>query len=397
MFMLEKALRGGRGYWAWTGALLAVVCVGAWCYWLQLQAGLGITGLSRDIVWGLYIAQFTFLVGVAASAVMVVLPYYLHDFRVFGRVTILGEFLAIAAVTMCVLFIVVDMGRPSRVLNVLLHPTPGSMMFWDMAALAGYLLLNVLITRVTLEAERNDIAPPRWIRPVIIVSIPWAISIHTVTAFLYSGLPGRSFWLTAILAPRFLASAFAAGPALLILLCLVARRLRLVDVGREALQKLAVLVAYAVTVHVFLVLVEVFTVFYSQVPEHVAHFRYLYAGLAGHAALVPWMWSSAGLLALALGLLLAPRTRAREGTLVVACLATFVGLWIDKGLGLIVGGLVPSALGAVFDYSPTFPELTITIGIWALGALMVTAFLRITSGVRSQESGARSEECPGRS
>jgi molybdopterin-containing oxidoreductase family membrane subunit len=383
MFMFEKALDGGRGYWAWMAALLAVACAGAWSYGQQLEIGLGVTGLSRDITWGLYIAQFTFLVGVAASAVMVVLPYYLHDYALFGRLTILGEFLAITAVVMCGLFIVIDMGQPARVLNVLAHPTPRSMMFWDMAALGGYLVLNVIITRVTLEAERHGIAPPAWIRPVIVLSIPWAISIHTVTAFLYNGLPGRSFWLTAMLVPRFLASAFAAGPALLILLCLVLRRWWPLRIAREALASVAVIVAYATVAHVFFILLELFTAFYSQVPEHVRHFTYLYAGLEGHAGLVPWMWASSALAAVALVLLLVPRTRARDRTLALACAAIVVSIWIDKGLGLIVGGLVPSPLGAVADYAPTAREVLITAGVWAIGAAMVTGFFKITAGVRA--------------
>ena len=382
MFMFEKALRGGRGYWGWMAALLAVACAGAWGYAAQLQTGLGVTGLSRDVTWGLYIAQFTFLVGVAASAVMVVLPYYLHDYKLFGGLTILGEFLAISAVAMCGMFIVADMGQPSRVLNVLLHPTPQSMMFWDMAALCGYLALNIVITRVTLEAERNAVAPPAWIRPVIVLSIPWAISIHTVTAFLYNGLPGRSFWLTAMLVPRFLASAFAAGPALLILLCLAARRWWPLRVPREALGSIALIVTYASVAHVFFILLELFTAFYSQVPEHMVHFTYLYAGLDGHRTLVPWMWLSSALAVAALAILLRPQARGRDGMLAFACGAIIVSIWIDKGLGLIVGGLVPSPLGAVVDYVPTARELAITAGIWAVGAAMVTAFFKITAGVR---------------
>lgn len=385
MFMFEKALRGGWGYWTWMAGLLAVVSAGAWCYAEQLSVGLGVTGLSRDITWGLYIAQFTFLVGVAASAVVVVLPYYLHDHALFGRVTILGEFLAISAVVMCGLFIVIDMGQPSRVLNVLRYPAPSSLMFWDMAALGGYLVINVVITRVTLEAERNGTAPPGWIRPVIVLSIPWAISIHTVTAFLYNGLPGRSFWLTAILAPRFLASAFAAGPALLILLCLGLRRRWPLRIPGEAIGSIAVIVAYATAVHVFFVLLEIFTAFYSQVPEHMAHFRYLYVGLDGHTALVPWMWASAGLAAVALVLLIVPATRRHDATLAAACVAVFVSLWIDKGLGLVVGGFVPSPLGAVADYVPTGREMAITVAVWALGAIMVTGFFKITADVRARE------------
>ncbi|MFC1707852.1 NrfD/PsrC family molybdoenzyme membrane anchor subunit, partial [Planctomycetota bacterium] len=222
--MIEKALSGSRTYWTWIGVLLAIIFVGACCWVWQFVAGLTITGLSRDVVWGFYIAQFTFLVGVAASAVMVVLPYYLHDVKVFAKITILGEFLAVSAVIMCMSFIFVDMGMPIRSFNMFLHPTPHSMMFWDAISLGGYLVLNAVIAYVTLSAERRENAPPRWLKPIILLSIPWAVSIHTVTAFLYSGLGARPFWMTAVLAPRFLASAFAAGPALLILLALVVRR-----------------------------------------------------------------------------------------------------------------------------------------------------------------------------
>jgi len=382
MFMFEKALTGSRNYWYWILGLFVVIGLGLLAYLQQLEYGLGITGMSRDVTWGIYIAQFTFFVGVAASAVMVVLPYYLHNYKTFGKVTILGEFLAISAVTMCMLFIFVDMGQPARVLNVMFHPTPNSPMFWDMISLGGYFLLNAVIALITLSAERKGIAPPKWIKPVIIISIPWAISIHTVTAFLYSGLPGRSFWLTAILAPRFLASAFAAGPALLILLCLLIQKLTRYDVGQEALRKLAVIVTYGMILNVFFLLMEVFTSFYSRIPEHMEHFRYLFVGLEGHNALVPWMWTSAILAVISLLLLVTPKFRNSETWLPVICVIVFVSLWIDKGLGLIVGGFIPSPLGAITEYAPTLYEIAITLGIWALGFLMVTVFYKIALSVR---------------
>jgi len=384
MFMFEKALSGGRRYYLWLLLLLLLAGAGVVAYLRQLDQGLGITGLGRDVTWGLYIAQFTFFVGVAASAVMVVLPYYLHDYKQFSKITILGEFLAISCVTMCMLFVFVDMGQPMRVLNVLLYPTPWSMMFWDMLSLGGYLLLNGVIALVTLSAERKDVKPPAWIRPIIIISIPWAVSIHTVTAFLYSGLPGRPFWMTAILAPRFLASAFASGPALLVLVCLLLRRLTAFDAGREAIQKLAVIVTYALAVSVFFVLVELFTVFYSQLPEDVEHFRFVFAGLEGNAELVPWMWTSALLAIVALALLLVPSARRNERVLAAACVMVFASLWIEKGLGLIVGGLIPSPLGAIAHYVPTLPEIAIVLGIWAIGSLLLTLFYRIALSVRGQ-------------
>ena len=384
MFMFEKAVVGSRRYWMWVVALLAVIGAAFLAYLRQFDEGLAITGLSRDVTWGLYIAQFTFLVGVAASAVMVVLPYYLHDYKAFGRITILGEFLAISSVAMCMLFIFVDMGQPTRVMNVMLYPTPSSMMFWDLVSLGGYLALNALIALVTLSAERKRVAPPRWIKPVIILSIPWAVSIHTVTAFLYNGLPGRSFWLTAILAPRFLASAFAAGPALLILLCLAMRKLTSFDAGKEPIQKLALIVTYAMIINVFFVLLELFTALYSQIPEHVVHFRFLFLGLDGQAPLVPWMWTSSVLAVASVALLLVPSVRRNERVLAATCVMVFVSLWIDKGLGLIVGGFVPSPFGAVTRYVPSGLEMLIALGVWAVGFLLVTVFYKITLSVREE-------------
>ena len=385
--MLEKALKGSKQYYGWIAALLAVVGVGFVCYLWQFQFGLGITGMSRDVSWGFYIAQFTFLVGVAASAVMVVLPYYLHNYKAFGRITILGEFLAVASVTMCILFIFVDLGQPTRVFNVLLHPTPNSVLFWDMIVLNGYLFLNIIIGWNVLEAERNNVAPAAWLKPLIYLSIPWAVSIHTVTAFLYCGLPGRGFWLTAILAPRFLSSAFAAGPAFLILLCMLVRKLTKFDPGKEQIQSLAKVVAYAICINVFFFLCEVFVVFYSRIPEHMDHFIYLFAGLKGHSALVPWMWASMILMVVSIILLVNPATRKNETTLVAACITVFIGTWIDKGLGMISGGFVPNPLHHVNEYVPTIPELAISIGVWATGFLVLTALFKIAVSIKEEVSG----------
>ncbi|MDH3575459.1 MAG: polysulfide reductase NrfD [Desulfobacteraceae bacterium] len=385
--MLEKALTGTKKYYGWMAALLAVIGVGFACYLWQFQFGLGITGMSRDVSWGFYIAQFTFLVGVAASAVMVVLPYYLHNYKAFGRITILGEFLAVASVTMCILFIFVDLGQPTRVVNVLLHPTPNSVLFWDMIVLNGYLLLNIIVGWKVLEAERNDVAPAGWLKPLIYLSIPWAVSIHTVTAYLYCGLPGRGFWLTAILAPRFLSSAFAAGPAFLILLCMIVRKLTKFDPGKEQIQSLAKVVAYAITVNVFFFLCEVFVVFYSNIPEHMDHLKYLFVGLHGHGVLVPWMWASMILMVVSIILLVNPVTRKNETVLIVACITVFVGTWIDKGLGMISGGFVPNPLHHVNEYVPTLPEILIALGVWAIGFLVLTALFKIAVTVKEEVAG----------
>jgi molybdopterin-containing oxidoreductase family membrane subunit len=382
--MLELAIKGSKKYYGWMTFLLMIIGIGFLVYLKQLDFGLGITGLSRDTSWGFYIANFTFLVGVAAGGVMVVLPYYLHDYKAFGKVTILGEFLAIASVIMCVMFILVDLGQPMRVVNVFLYPSLQSVLFWDTIVLNGYLFLNIVIGWNVLEAERNNVHYQAWVKPLIYLSIPWAVSIHTVTAFLYCGLPGRGFWMTAILAPRFLSSAFAAGPALLILLCLIIRRVTHFDPGREQIQSLAKIVAYAICVNVFFFLCEVFVVFYSQIPEHMDHIKYLFIGLHGKSAYVPWMWASFSLMAIGIILTVNPFTRKNEGVLAVACVVIFLGTWIDKGLGMIAGGFTPSPLHHVNEYIPSLPEVVIALAVWATGFLILTALFKIAVGVKEE-------------
>jgi len=384
--MLDKAIKGSKLYWAWVGFLIAVAGVGTLTYiFVQLREGLGVTGMSRDVSWGFYIAQFTFLVGVAASGLMVVLPYYLHHYKAFAKVTILGEFLAIGAVVMCMTFIFVDLGMPTRVLNVPLYPTLNSMMFYDMVVLFTYLGLNVIIGLTVLAAERKEKEPPYvWLKPLIYLSIAWAPLIHTVTAFLYAGLPGRHLWLTAVMAARFLASAFAAGPSLLIIFYFIMGKTSGFEVNRQAVGKLAQIVIYAMIINLFLLGLEFFTAYYSQIPGHMDPLQYLYFGLEGHARLVPFMWFSMILGIASILLLLFPQARANNAALIAGLAGVFISSWIDKGLGLIVGGFVPSPLGHVTEYAPTIPELLITLGVYGIGALVITILYKMVVEIREE-------------
>jgi Ni/Fe-hydrogenase subunit HybB-like protein len=382
--MIEAIFKGGKGYWTMLAVLLGIIAVGFLAYLRQIDLGLSVTGLSRDVSWGLYIANFTFFVGVAASAVMLVIPYYLHNEKAFRQIIILGEFLAVAAVIVCITFIVVDLGQPSRVFNLFIYPSPTSILFWDTVVLSGYLLLNIIIGWVTLDADSKELPPPAWVRPVIIISIPWAISIHTVTAFIYAGLGARPFWMTALLAPRFLASAFASGPALLIMLALLLKRLTGFDPGKESIDKVAQIVAYAIIATVFFLLLEIFTVYYSQVPAHMEHLNYLLFGLEGHYGLVPFMWASILLACLAIVLLVTPALRKNTTLLAVACATVFVSIWIDKGLGLIVPGFIPNPMGEIYEYIPTLNEALVVIGVWGLGALILTLLYKVVVEIRKK-------------
>ncbi len=382
--MLERAIKGTQGYWGWLIFLLALMGIGLGCYLYQFFEGLKVTGMSRDVSWGLYIGQLTYFVGVAASGVMVVLPCYLHDYKAFGRITILGEFLAVASIIMCLLFVFVDLGNPVRIMNVILYPSPRSILFWDMIVLNVYMLLNIVIGWNVLAAERKGIHYQQWIKVLIYISIPWAFSIHTVTAFLYAGIPGRHYWLTAIMAARFLSSAFCAGPALLILLCLIVRKVTKFDPGKEQIRTLAGIVTYAMIFNVFFFLLEIFTAFYSQIPGHMHPIVFLFKGLEGHGNLVPWMWTATVFAVLSLVLLIVPATRRNEGTLTVACIILIIATWIDKGLGLIVGGFTPTPFHTVTEYWPTTPEMLITIGVWATGFFVLTILYKIAISVKEE-------------
>ena len=384
--MLELAVKGNRYYWMWLSFLVLIIAAGCAAYWVQFNFGLAVTGLSRDVSWGFYIAQLTFLVGVAASAVMVVLPYYLHNYKAFGKMTILGEFTAVASICMCGLFLFVDIGQPMRALNVFLYPSPKSVVFWDAMVLNGYLFLNILVGWNVLEAERNGAQPPTWIKPFIYLSIPWAFAIHTVTAFLYCGMAARGFWLTAVMAPRFLASAFSSGPAFLILLCFIIRKVSTFDMGREPIQALAKIATYGLQANLFFLLCEVFVVYYSSIPNHIAHFTYLFWGFEGHDFLVPWMWTALALMGLAVILLLNPTTRRNHRILAVACISLFTGTWIDKGMGLIAGGFIPTPLHQPAEYIPTALELVISMGIYGAGAFILTILFKLVVGVRDETS-----------
>ena len=383
--MLDRAVTGSQKYWGWLIFLLILMGIGFVCYLYQFKVGLKITGMSRDVSWGFYIGQLTYFVGIAAGGVMVVLPYYLHDYKAFGKITILGEFLAVASVVMCGLFVMVDLGNLPRMVNMMIYPNLTSILFWDMIVLNVYMLLNIVIGWNVLSAERKGIRYQKWVKVLIYISIPWAFSIHTVTAFLYAGIPGRHFWLTAIMAARFLSSAFASGPALLILLCLIVRKVSKFDPGKEQIRTLGGIVTYAFILNMFFLLLEVFTAFYSQIPGHMHSFVYLFWGLEGHGSvLAPWMWASIAFAVVALVLLIVPAARRREDILAVGCAAVIASTWIDKGFGLVIGGFIPNPFDRVFEYWPTVPEVLISVGVWATGFFILSVLYKIVVSVKEE-------------
>ena len=372
---------GSKGYYLWCAFLLTVIGVAMPFYIRQLETGLIVTSMRDQVSWGLYIGNFTYLVGVAAAAVLLVIPSYVYHFNPIKEIVVLGELLAASAIIMCLMFVTADLGRPDRFWHVIPFigtlSFPKSLLAWDVVVLNGYLVLNTIVPIYILVKTYFGKEPNKKIViPLVLLSIPWAVGIHTVTAFLYNGLAARPFWNASILAPRFLASAFCSGPALAILIFQVLRKTARMKILNEALFKIAELIAYAMFINLFLLGAEIFKEYYSG-TVHLAPMEYLFQGLHGHHPLVPWIWSAMCLNITAFLIFLVPKTRNSLATLNIGCAFIITGVWIEKGLGLIVPGFIPDPLGEIYDYLPNITEIAVSLGIWAFGLLIFTLFMRI--------------------
>lgn len=373
---ISVVTKGSLRYHLWMGLLTLIMLIGMYCYSIQLEHGLVVTGMTDRVSWGLYISNFTFLVGVAAAAVMLVMPTYVLKDIDFKQAVLIGEGLAVAALIMCLAFVVADMGGPS----VLWHMIPGigvfnfpnSMLTWDVIVLNGYLFLNITIPFYILFRHYQGKESKKSVYlPGAVLSVFWAVGIHLVTAFLYQGLQARPFWNNALLGPRFLASAFAAGPALIILVLAVIRSNTDFKIEDKTIRKISTIVAVAAQVNLVMLISELFKEFYFP-THHSESAYYLFFGLHGKGALIPWIWTAITLNVLATVILTINKFRRNFKILYVACFMLFVAIWIEKGFGLIVPGFIPGPYGKIAEYTPTGVEIGVTVGIWAMGAFIFT-------------------------
>jgi Ni/Fe-hydrogenase subunit HybB-like protein len=378
---IQIVRRGEPLYWGWIAVLSALIVSGVLAYSSQLQHGLIVTSMRDQVSWGFYIGNFTFLVGVAAAAVVLVIPAYVYHWKPIREIAIFGELLAVSAILMCLLFVMADIGRPDRFWH-LMPPLgflnfPRSILAWDMVVLNLYFAVNfIVVTHILYRAFWKRAYSKQLVVPLVLMSIPMAIGIHTVTAFLYNGLSARPYWNSSILAPQFLASAFCSGPAILLMALQLLRKFTNFEIQDEALYKIAELMAYAMFLNLFLHGAEAFKEYYSA-TEHLLYTKYWFQGLEGHRTLVPFAWSAVTLNIVAFSLFITPATRRNWVTLNAGCLAIYAGCYIEKGMGLIIPGLTPDTLGEIYEYAPSLNELRVAAGIFAVGFLVFTLMLKV--------------------
>jgi molybdopterin-containing oxidoreductase family membrane subunit len=378
---IRATLSGSRRYWIWVTLLAVLFVHGVFYYANQMQTGLVVTGMSDQVSWGFYISNFAFFVGIAAAAVLLVIPAYIFHRKDIKQVVLLGEGMAVAAVLVAMMFVLVDLGRPERAWHFIpfigRFNFPNSILAWDVIVLNGYLLLNAAILGYVLFLHYLGLEPKSKIYTVFVVlAMFWAISIHTVTAFMFSSNPGRAMWHTSLLGPRFISSAFASGPALIIITLGVIHNITRYQISRTVIDTLALILTIALQISLFFVGVELFTDFYNE-GEHGASIRYLFLGLEGLGSLRPWIWAAVIMNLIAVTILMIHPLRQNMKWLNTACVLTFLGIWIEKGMGLVVPGFIPTTLGEVFEYFPTATEFSIAVGIWSFGMLVFTLLAKI--------------------
>lgn len=382
---IKEIFKGGKLYYSWVAFLLIIIAFAARSYIHQLDEGLIVTNMKDQVSWGLYIANFTFMVGVAAAAVLLVIPAYIYHFHAIHEIVILGELMAFSAIVMCLGFITVDLGRPDRFWHIIpglgILNFPISMLSWDVIVLNGYLIINTIIPFYLLYKKYVEQEPnKKFYLPFVLLSIPWAVSIHTVTAFLYNPLPARPFWNAAILAPRFLASAFCSGPALILIIFQLIRKFGNFKIQDAALYKVAEIMAYAMFFNLFLFGAELFKEYYSG-TIHLAPMEYLMQGLHGHNALVPWIWTAIVFNVSAFVIFLLLRNIRSIVLLNIGCVLIFCGVWIEKGMGFIIPGFIPDTLGEIYEYMPSSTEVMVSLGVWALGFLIYTLLAKVAIAI----------------
>lgn len=378
-------LKGGIKFYAWLGFLAVLIAFALYGFYLQNTVGLIVTGLTSQIHDGLYFANLVFLVGVAAGAVTIVFPAYVYHNKAMHEVTVLGEMLAMTAVIMVMLFVFAHMGRPDRLWHMIpyigIYNLPGSMLGWDVLVLNGYLLLNFVcgFYYLYMKYSGGEINK-KFFMPLVYISIVWALSIHTVTAFLISTLPARPMWHHSMMPIRFIMTAFAAGPCLIILVFMIIRKNTKMWIQDEAINLLSLIITWCLGIALFLTLSEIVIELYAR-TEHANGLYYLMFGLHGLTRLVPWFWGSLIAMLVAFAMFLTPSIRKNYKLLPIACVLGFGGIWVEKGMGLVVPGFIPTPIGEVTEYYPTMIEVMMSIGCWAIGFFILTILLKGAIGI----------------
>jgi molybdopterin-containing oxidoreductase family membrane subunit len=389
----------GWRFYATASVLLAIVGVAFFAWVRQLQDGLGVTGLQRPVVWGLYITNFVFFIGIshAGTLISAILRICKAEWR--RSITRSAEVITVMVLFFGVANIIADIGRPDRARYVLQHGSFSSPLLWDVMSISIYLTCSITYLYLPLipdiaklrdrgrrrrrfyrllalgwtGSERQWRILNRLIAIMAILVIPVAVSVHTVVSWVFA-MTVQPMWHSTIFGPYFVVGAIFSGIAALIIAMAIIRRVyRLETYLKPAhFRNLGILLLVMCLLWLYFTFAEHLTVFYGAEPSHLA---VLEAKVFGPYA--PWFWTMVSCcFVVPFTLLAIPRLRTVTG-IVIASTAVTVGMWIER-FTIVVPTLVnPRLPYQVEGYAPTWVELSITAGCFAMFILFYMTFTKL--------------------
>ncbi len=395
----------------WVGFLLTIIAIAVWAYYKQFNDGLGVTAMRDYVSWGLYIASFVFFVATALVGMLISAVVGLLGQKWIIPISRIAEMIALAFVMMAGIAIVVDMGRPDRVLNLLFYGRFSSPIIWDVTVVNVYIFISILLLLLPMLPDlaiiRNHMKKdlPKWqwnlynilslgwvgtpgqykilhrtIRVLLILIVPVALAIHTVTSWL-SALTLRAGWDSTIFGPYYVTGAFVAGSgAVLVAMYFIRRAYKLEEYITEfhfdKMGKLMVLVAL---VYFYFNLNEFLVPAYKMKAADGHHIHTLFS-LHGEYGVMFWLTQTFGLI-LPIFFGLFKRFRKPFPMMIIG-LSLVIGAWFKRVI-IVVPTLIHAYLPIqnvpdnFKEYDPTGLEITITLGVIAMAVLIVTILAKI--------------------
>jgi len=395
----------------WVGSLLTIIGVAIWAYIIQLNEGLAVTGMGDYVSWGLYIASFVFFVAVALVGMLISAVLGLLGQKWIIPFSRIAEMIALAFVMLAGIVIVIDMGRPDRLLNVFMHGRFQSPIVWDITVVQVYIFISILLLLLPMLPDlaiiRNHMKKdlPKWqwnmynilslgwvgtpgqykimhstIRVLLILIVPVAMAIHTVTSWL-SAMTLRSGWDSTIFGPYYVTGAFVAGTGALAVAAYFIRRAYhlenyMTDFHFDKLGKLIVLVSL---VYLYFNLNEFWVPAYKMKTADAHHLHTLFS-LHGEYGVMFYLTQMFGLI-LPIFFGLFKRFR-KPFPLMLIGVSIVIGAWFKRVI-IIVPTLIHAYLPIqnvpehFHEYIPTGIEITITVGVIAVAVLIVTVLAKL--------------------
>lgn len=392
--------RAGPFFYGVLVGLLALVGVAAYAWYLQLREGLTVTGLNEYVTWGLYIVNFVFLIGASAGGIIVAGLANLLNLERYRTVARIAEILAFVCLSLAGLSILMSMGRPDRTWELFAYGHPGSPLIWDVFVIFTYMALTLALLYFATRADlvhgmrmrprlawlyrllafgRTSLAPDalardrRWLRVLSAIAIPYAIVLHSVTAWILGLVKARPAWFSTLLAPLFVASALVSGLALVLAIAIVARWTLKARVSDNAIQGLAKILLYLIPLLGYFLFAELLTVMFGGVPEETVFFEDM---IWGQYAWVFWFDLIGGLV-VPFAILVFPRLRANRPAVFLAAILVFLGVYAER-FNLVVVPQFHKWLPHIHGtYTPTWVELGLTVGVAALVGVAIMVLSRL--------------------